>query len=168
VYDVRDAGGNTGSGRVVVTVQNGPASALGAAFSSPAAGAASGGTVSVGLAASGGSPPYTYRLAIDGAQVFSSTTSAASASYAWNTTTAAGGSRTLSLTVTDTAGASARAFTMTVDGTTVWSESSTDSHVTLPWVTTSTPNGARTLLVTVRDAAGATGTAGVAVTVQNP
>jgi len=214
VVDVRDAGGNTGSGRVAVTVQNGAAPALGATFSSPAAGATISGTVSVGLAASGGSPPYTYRLAIDGAQVFSSTTGAATASYAWNTTTAAGGSHTLSLRVTDTAGASAtatrtvtvsntaggtlqvsltspgagstvsgtvwvnvwvqgtaagaRAFTMTVDGTTVWSESSTDSHVTLPWVTTSTPNGARTLLVTVRDAAGATGTAAVAVTVQNP
>ena len=50
----------------------------------------------------------------------------------------------------------------------MWTENSTDSHVTLPWTTTATPNGARTLVVTVRDATGATGTASVAVTVQNP
>ncbi len=214
VVAVRDAGGNTGSGSVVVTVQNGTSPPLGAAFSSPAAGATVGGTVSVGLAASGGSPPYTYRLAVDGTEVFSSTTSAASTSYAWNTTTVANGGHTLSLTVTDAAGASTtatravtvsntaagavqvfltspaagstvsgtvwvniwvqdaaageKAYTMTVGGTIVWTENSADSHVALPWVTTNTPNGARTLVVTVRDAAAATGTASVAVTVQNP
>lgn len=212
--DVRDAGGNTGSGRVTVTVQNGTSPSLGAAFSSPAAGATVGGTVSVGLAASGGRLPYTYRLAIDGTPVFTTTTSAGSASFAWNTTTVANGGHTLSLIVTDADGATATAtrpvtvsnlaggtlqvtltspspgstvsgtvwvniwlqgaaagskdFTMTVGGTTVWSESSTSTHVTLPWVTTSTQNGSRTLVVTVRDAAGASGTASVAVTVQNP
>jgi hypothetical protein len=213
VVTVRDAAGNTGSGSVTVTVQNGT-SALGAAFSSPAAGATVGGTVSVGLAASGGSPPYTYGLAVDGTPVFATTTGATTASFAWDTTTVANGSHTLSLTVTDAGGASAtatrtvavsntaggafqvfltsptagstvggtvwvniwvqgaaagtKAYTMTVGGTTVWNESSTDTHVALPWVTTSTPNGARTLVVTVRDAANASGTASVAVTVQNP
>jgi hypothetical protein len=196
-----------------VTVSNG-GTPLSGSFTSPAAGAHVNGTVSVGLAAAGGTPAYTYRLAVDGTQMFSSTTSAASTSYAWNTTGVADGAHTLSLTVTDTAGGSAtttrsvtvsnaaggtiaifltspdagstvsgtvwvniwlegsatgsKAYTMTVGGTTVWSESSTDTHVTLPWVTTNTPNGARTLVVTVRDATGATGTASVAVTVQNP
>jgi hypothetical protein len=118
VVNVRDAGGNTGSGSVVVTVQNGTSPALGAAFTSPAAGATVGGTVSVGLAASGGSSPYTYRLAIDGTEVFSSTTGAAATSYAWNTTTVANGSHTLSLTVTDAGGASATATrTVTVSNT---------------------------------------------------
>jgi Domain of unknown function (DUF1929)/Glyoxal oxidase N-terminus/PKD domain/Bacterial Ig domain len=214
VVSARDASGNTGSGNVTVTVQNGAPPPLGAAFSSPAAGATVSGTVSVGLAASGGTPPYTYGLGIDGAAVFSSTTSATSTSYAWNTASVANGSHTLSLTVTDGAGATATAtrtvtvsnvtggtfqvtltspapgstvsgtvwvniwiqgaaagskdYTMAVGGTTVWSESSTDTHVALPWVTTSTPNGARTLVVTVRDSANATGTASVAVTVQNP
>jgi hypothetical protein len=210
---VTDAGGATATASRTVTVSNG-GTPLSASFTSPAAGANVNGTVSVGLAAAGGTPAYTYRLAVDGTQVFSSTTSAASTSYAWNTTTVADGAHTLSLTVTDTAGGSAtttrsvtvsnaaggtiqvfltspdagstvsgtvwvniwlegsaagsKAYTMTVGGTTVWSESSTDTHVALPWVTTNTPNGARTLVVTVRDATGATGTASVAVTVQNP
>jgi hypothetical protein len=104
---VRDAAGNTGSGSVTVTVQNG-ATPLAAAFTSPAAGATVGGTVSVGLAASGGSGPYTYRLTIDGAAVFTTTTGA-SASYAWNTAAASNGGHTLGLTITDSAGASASA-----------------------------------------------------------
>ncbi len=210
---VTDASGNTGRGTVTVTVQNGT-SVLTAALSSPAAGVTVSGTISVGLAASGGRAPYTYALTLDGASVFTTTTSAGSASYAWDTTAASHGSHTLVLTVTDGAGGSAsdtrtvtvanttgatlqvaltspgagstvsgtpwvniwvdgaatgnKAYTMSVDGTTVWSEASANSHVTLPWTTTGTANGPRTLVVTVRDAANATGTASVAVTVQNP
>jgi len=108
VASVRDAAGNTGSGSVTVTVQNG-ASPVAAAFTSPAAGATVSGTVTIGLAAGGGSPPYTYRLAIDGAAVFTTTSSATAASFAWNTTTAANGSHALGLTVTDSTGASATA-----------------------------------------------------------
>ncbi len=214
VVTVRDAAGNSGSASVAVTVQNGAPAALAAAFSSPAAGATVGGTVNVGLAATGGRTPYTYRLTVDGTAVFSSTTSAGATSFAWNTTTVGNGAHTLGLTVTDALGTSATAtravtvsntaggtvqvfltspaagetvsgtvwaniwvqgaaagtkvYTLSVGGTTVWTENSTDSHVTVPWTTTSTPNGARTLVVTVRDATGATGTASVAVTVQNP
>ncbi|HXD99555.1 MAG TPA: Ig-like domain-containing protein [Candidatus Acidoferrum sp.] len=210
---VTDAGGASATASRTVTVSNG-GTPLSASFTSPAAGATVTGSVSVGLAAAGGTPAYTYRLSVDSTPVFSSTTSAASTSYAWNTTTAANGAHTLSLTVTDTAGGSAtttrsvtvsntaggtvqvfltspdagatvsgtvwvniwvegaaagtNAYTMTVGGTTVWSESSTGTHVSLPWVTTNTPNGARTLVVTVGDSTGATGTASVAVTVQNP
>ena len=105
---MRDASANTGSGNVTVTVQNGT-SALAAGFSSPAAGATVAGAVTVGLTASGGSQPYTYRLTIDGTQVFTTTVSAASASFNWNTTTVGNGSHTLGLTVTDAGGASATA-----------------------------------------------------------
>jgi hypothetical protein len=117
VASARDAAGNTGSGSVTVTVQNGTAAPLAAAFTSPAAGATVNGTTSVGLAASGGSGPYTYRLTIDGAVAFTTTTGA-SASYAWNTAAVGNGSHTLGLTVTDTAGASAGATrTVTVSNT---------------------------------------------------
>jgi len=95
-----------------VTVQNGSTSALpslAASFTSPAAGATVGSTVTVGLAASGGTAPYTYRLSVDGAQVFSTTTSATTASFAWNTTTVANGSHALGLTITDSAGGSGSA-----------------------------------------------------------
>lgn len=57
--------------------------------------------------------PYTYRLTIDGAQVFTSTVSATTASYSWNTATATSGSHTLGLTVTDSTGA-ASSVTRTV------------------------------------------------------
>jgi hypothetical protein len=108
VASVRDAAGNSGSGSVTVTVQNG-ASPLAAAFANPAAGATVNGTASVGLAASGGSGPYTYRLTVDGAVVLTTTTAATSASYAWNTAAAGNGSHALGLTVTDSSGASTTA-----------------------------------------------------------
>jgi hypothetical protein len=107
VATVRDAGGNSGSSSVNVTVQNG-ASLPAAAFTTPAAGATVSGTVSVGMSGSGGSAPYTFRLTVDGAQVFT-TSSGGSASFAWNTTTVSNGSHTLGLTVTDAGGASATA-----------------------------------------------------------
>jgi hypothetical protein len=107
VATVRDAGGSSGSGSVGVTVQNG-ASPLAAAFTAPASGATVSNTVSVGMSASGGAGPYTYRLAVDGTQVFT-TSGGGSASFAWNTTTVGDGSHTLGLTVTDAGGGSAGA-----------------------------------------------------------
>jgi hypothetical protein len=111
---VRDAAGKTGSSSVSVIVQNGtssppPGSALTASFSSPADGATVTGTVTVGMAASGGTAPYTYTLQIDGTQVFTTTTSALTASTSWNTTTYSNASHTLRLTVRDAAGTSATA-----------------------------------------------------------
>jgi large repetitive protein len=106
---VRDATGNTGSTGTPLTVQNGP-TALSGSFTTPAAGATVGGTaVTIGMAAGGGSPAYTYRLTIDGAQVFTTTTGATSASFTWNTTGVSNGGHTLGLTVTDTKGASVAA-----------------------------------------------------------
>jgi hypothetical protein len=160
---VRDASGNTGTTSVTITVQNG-AVALGAALTSPAAGATVSGTVTVGMAASGGSPAYHYRLTIDGAEAFTTTSSSTSASYAWNTATAPGGSHTLALTVTDSTGASATASrTVTVDNTA--SGGTFGVYITQPtsgqtvrgtqWVTIwhdSTAPGARAFTLTVNGA----------------
>ena len=113
---VRDAANNGGQDTRAMNVQNAGAGPT-AAFTSPAAGATVSGTVSVGLAACGGTTPYTYRLTVDGAQVFT-TSAGASATYTWNTTAVANGSHTLGLTVTDAAGASATATrTVTVQNT---------------------------------------------------
>src|SRR5438552_7994422 len=105
---VRDAAANTGSAANTITVQNGP-QPLTASFTNPAAGATVSGTVTIGMAASGGTPAYTYKLTIDGTQVFTTTTSAGTASFSWNTTGATNGAHTLGLTVTDTAGGSSTA-----------------------------------------------------------
>ena len=88
--------------------------------------------MTVGLAASGGTAPYTYRLSVDGAQVFSTTTSATTASFAWNTTTVANGGHALGLTITDSAGGSGSA----TRSVTVSNASAAPLHVTL---TTPTP-----------------------------
>lgn len=68
------------------------------AFSNPAAGATVTGTASVTMAASGGSGSgYTYKLAVDGTNVYSGT----NPSFSWNTANNANGTHTLSATVTD-------------------------------------------------------------------
>jgi hypothetical protein len=104
----RDATGNTGATSIPITIANGPPPPpppLAASFTSPADGATVSGTVTVGMAASGGTTPYTYTLTLDGAQV----ASGASASHAWDTTAVADGGHSLALTVTDGAGATATA-----------------------------------------------------------
>src|SRR5882724_5021760 len=100
---VRDPNGATGSTTVSVNVQN--AGGLSASFTAPAPGATVSGTVTVGMAASGGTAPYTYTLTIDGTQV----ASGASNTYSWTTTGSSPGSHALSLTVRDNAGATATA-----------------------------------------------------------
>ncbi|MGH7277219.1 MAG: galactose oxidase-like domain-containing protein, partial [Candidatus Rokuibacteriota bacterium] len=106
---VTDATGKSGTGSVTVNVQNGGSTpSLTAAFTSPAAGSTVSGTVSVGMSASGASgSSNTFRLSIDGAQVYQTTTAGTTASYSWNTTSATNASHTLSFTVTDATGASA-------------------------------------------------------------
>ncbi len=105
---VRDAAGKTGTATVGVTVQNGAAS-LAAAFTSPTAGATVSGVVTIGMAASNGTGPYTYMLRIDGTQAFTTTTATTTASHGWNTATATNASHTLDLAVNDSAGATATA-----------------------------------------------------------
>src|SRR5213594_4401870 len=112
---VRDTTNNTGAGSIQVTVQNAGPGPLTAGFSSPASGATVSGTVGVGMAASGGTAPYTYTLTIDGSQVASS----GSTTYSWNTAGYSTAAHTLGLTVRDTTGATATATrTVTVQNNT--------------------------------------------------
>src|SRR2546426_394120 len=84
---------------------------LSVAITAPANGATVSGTVTVSMAASGGSGGYTYRLAVEGATVFTGTTS----SFAWNTSGVAARAHTLAATVTDSGGRSATSsITVTV------------------------------------------------------
>jgi hypothetical protein len=105
---VQDATGKTGTASIAVTVKNGTTTTvppLTLAFSSPAAGATVSGTVNVALAAAGGSGTgYTYTLAVDAAAAATVTSP-----LAWNTTTLANGSHTLTATVKDSAGRTATA-----------------------------------------------------------
>src|SRR5438093_518215 len=73
---------------------------LSVAITAPANGATVSGTVTVSMAASGGSGGYTYRLAVDGATAFTGTTP----SFAWNTSGVAAGTHTLAATLTDSGG----------------------------------------------------------------
>jgi hypothetical protein len=70
-------------------------------FLEPAGGSTIRDTVTVRMAASGGSGTgYTYRVTVDGAPVYVGT----AASFSWNTTATADGKRKLAVTVTDSAG----------------------------------------------------------------
>ncbi|HXH84218.1 MAG TPA: Ig-like domain-containing protein [Candidatus Tectomicrobia bacterium] len=98
-------GGDTGGGTTTPTV----------AFSNPPAGATVSGTTTVTMTASGGSSPYTYRLAVDGTTIYTG----ANGTFGWNTTAVANGSHTLTATVTDSGGRTASATrTVTVSNTT--------------------------------------------------
>jgi len=106
---VRDSAGHTGTATLPVTITNGTTT-LTAAFTSPAANATVSGTVSVGMTETGASgTPITFTLTVDGAQVFTAAGTAATATFAWNTTTVADGAHTLGLTVRDGAGRTATA-----------------------------------------------------------
>ncbi|HEY3101009.1 MAG TPA: Ig-like domain-containing protein [Methylomirabilota bacterium] len=79
-------------------------SALAVSFAAPAPNATVSGTTTVTLNATGAGG-YTYRLAVDGAIVYSGT----AATYAWNTIGVANGTHTLTATVTDGLGRTASA-----------------------------------------------------------
>lgn len=92
---VTDGAGLTASATRTVNVSN-----VQASFTSPAAGATVGGTVSVGMAASGATgSSTTFTLAVDGTTVSTQTVAGTTATYAWNTATVANGTHTLTLTV---------------------------------------------------------------------
>jgi Big-like domain-containing protein len=86
-------------------------------FSNPGAGATVSGSTTVTLSGSGGSGSgYTYRLSVNGTNVYTGT----NGTFSWNTTNVANGSQVLTATVTDSANASGTATrTVTVsNGTT--------------------------------------------------
>jgi hypothetical protein len=114
---VTDSTGRTATVTRRVTVRNsaGPAP-LAAGISSPGQNATVSGTANVVMTAGGGTPPYTYALAVDTAQASSQSSSATSRTHAWNTTGVANGPHVLSLTVTDAGGQTATATrNVTVD-----------------------------------------------------
>jgi len=105
---VRDGAGRTATATRSVTVTDPPP--LTASFTSPAEGASVTGVVTIGMAETGASgTPITFTLTIDGIQRFTTSGTATSASYQWDTTALAGGQHVLSLVVTDGAGRSAAA-----------------------------------------------------------
>ncbi|HEV8584180.1 MAG TPA: Ig-like domain-containing protein [Methylomirabilota bacterium] len=119
---VSDSAGNTGSATRTLNVSNSgggtpPPAPLTAAFTSPAAGATVTGSVTVGMSESGANgTPITFTLTVDGAQVYTTSGTATTASYTWNTAGVADGTRTLGLTVSDGAGRTATATrTVTVN-----------------------------------------------------
>jgi hypothetical protein len=115
---VTDSAGKSGTTSVNVTVANGGGGTtpppLAAGFSSPASGATVASPVAVGMTATGGTPAYTYALDVNGARVFTQTSTSGATSYTWSPAT--NGTYTLALTVTDSASRTATASrTVTVD-----------------------------------------------------
>src|SRR6266403_252965 len=99
----------------VITVQT---ATLTASFTSPVDGATVSGDVNVGMAASGASgSANTFTLTLDGAPLFSNTTSDSTQTYSWSTKgIVQDGVHTLGLTVRDASGATATATrTVTVN-----------------------------------------------------
>jgi hypothetical protein len=83
-----------------------PPGPLTVTFTNPANGATVGGTITVSLAASGGTGNFTgYMVKVDGTTIFTG----ASSAFSWNTTSVAPGAHTLTGTVTDSAGTTASA-----------------------------------------------------------
>jgi len=108
---VRDGAGRTATATRGVTVaNNGGGTPLTAAFTSPAEGTTVSGTVAVGMSETGASgTPIIFTLAIDGTQAYTTSGTATTASYNWNTSGAVAGAHTLTLTVRDGANRTATA-----------------------------------------------------------
>jgi len=108
---VRDGAGRTATATRGVTVaNNGGGTPLTAAFTSPAEGTTVSGTVAVGMSETGASgTPIIFTLAIDGTQAYTTSGTATTASYNWNTSGAVAGAHTLTLTVRDGANHTATA-----------------------------------------------------------
>ena len=106
---VQDGAGRTATATRHVTVAIPPP--IGVQFTSPAEGATVGGTITVAASLSGGGTgPFTWTVKVDNTtQIFTSTGSPTSISFAWNTTTVADGPHTLNVSVQDSTGAPASA-----------------------------------------------------------
>jgi hypothetical protein len=141
-----------------VNVYVGAAPPLGASITSPANGATVTGIVTVNMAASNiQSTPTQFLLKLDNTTTLStqSVPSGTSASYAWNSATAANGLHTLNLTVTDGAGRTATAsINVTVSN-------GGGADTTPPTVSITAPASAATVSGTVTVSANATDNVGV-------
>jgi hypothetical protein len=104
VYVIGNAGsGGSGSGGGSDGGTNPPPApgAPTATFTNPAAGATVSGSTTVTVAGNGGSGSgYTYRVAVNGTNIYTGT----NGTFSWNTANVANGSQTLTATVTDSAG----------------------------------------------------------------
>jgi glucose/arabinose dehydrogenase len=157
IATARDSSGNTGSAPRVVNVSN----SYTASFTSPAEGATVSGTVTVGMSESGANgTPIVFTLTVDGSQVFTTSGTATTASFNWNSNSVADGTHTLGLTVRDGAGRTATATRSVTVRT----------PTPIPVAFTSPPEGATvggTITVSVSETGG-TGTLNWTVTVDDP
>src|SRR6266403_2068121 len=106
---VQDGAGRTATAVLHVTVTT--PLPPGVQFTSPAEGATVNGTITVAASLTGGgTAPFTWPVKVDNTtQIFTSTGSARSISFAWNTTTVPDGPHTLNVSVQDSTGAPASA-----------------------------------------------------------
>src|SRR6266404_3669283 len=106
---VQDGAGRTANAVLHVTVTDLPPPMV--QITTPAEGATVGGTITVAASLTTAGPaPFTWTVKVDNtAQVFTSTGSVTSISFAWNTTTVPDGPRTLNVSVQDSTGATASA-----------------------------------------------------------
>jgi hypothetical protein len=111
-----DGAGRTATASLTLNVVNLPPLAV--SFTAPSSGETVGGTTAIGLVSAGASGSSTFRLSVDGVLVSTQTVTGSTASYAWNTATAANGSHLLAVSVSDGAGRTATASrTVTVSNT---------------------------------------------------
>src|SRR5439155_13733623 len=106
---VQDGAGRTANAVLHVTVTDLPPPMV--QITTPAEGATVGGTITVAASLTTAGPaPFTWNVKVDNTtQVFTSTGSATSISFAWNTTTVPDGPHTLNVSVQDSTGATASA-----------------------------------------------------------
>jgi Bacterial Ig domain len=117
-----------------------PRQPLSVAFTNPTSGDTVSGTTSVTMSASGGSG-YTYRLSVDGANVYTGT----NPTFSWNTTSATNAQHTLTANVTDASGNTGSvSLTVTVSNTATLSPASFTASFTYP-ASAATVNGAQSI-----------------------
>ena len=154
---VRDSTGNSGSANRTVVIAGTCSGPTAAGFTSPAEGAMLSGTVTVGMTVSTcatGTITWTLRLDGGATPIFTTSGTAKTASFGWNTTSVAPGTHQLQLTAQDGAGATATATrNVTVAGPLSASITSPSEGATVSGsvpVSLSEMNGTGTITWTVR------------------
>jgi PKD repeat protein len=154
-------GTQTATATLPVTVSN-PVQPLAASFTSPAQGATVSKTVTVGMQATGASgASNTFRFSVDGVLKSTQTVTTLTTSYAWDSSTVANGTHTLSFTVTDATGRTATATrTVTTSGGT---GTAMTAAITSPATNGATVSGTTTIGMSVTNASGSSNTFQLAV-----